>query len=84
MRAPEENELRVTVSEVHVPPGSTIGVGRGTDQNGREVFFGGDHRPMLHLLDAVNDGLEPEAHVDTYQLIEPAMYEAVRGGRDGW
>lgn len=61
--------MNITVSEVHVPLGSTIGVGRGTDDDGKTVWFGGDHRPMLDLMQAVQaEGPQP-AHVDSWQVV---------------
>lgn len=41
--------MRVRVTRVNIPDFSTIGVGYGTDQDGNEVRFGDDHRPMRDL-----------------------------------
>jgi hypothetical protein len=61
--------MLVTVNEVHVPLGSTVGVGRGTDPDGKAIWFGGDHRPMLDLMDAANGPEEVKASIDTWQVI---------------
>ncbi len=39
----------VTVSRVSIPAMSTIGHGWGTDEEGNEVHFVGDHRPMYNI-----------------------------------
>ncbi len=41
--------MRVTIKRIHIPAWSTIGYGYGTDENGKDVTFVGDHRPMRDL-----------------------------------
>ena len=43
----------IVVHRVHIPPLSTIGYGWGIDEDGDEVQFVGDHRPMRNIGEAV-------------------------------
>lgn len=43
----------VKVYRVHIPPMSTMGTGYGIDEEGNHVTFGGDHRPMRYLGEAM-------------------------------
>ena len=61
--------MLVLVNEIHVPIGSTIGVGRGKDPDGKTVWFGGDHRPMVGLMQAMEQGEQAMVSVDTWQVI---------------
>ena len=62
--------MLLTVSEIFVPAGSTIGVGRGKDPDGKTVWFGGDHRPMVGLMQAIKEsGRHQPVNVDTWQVI---------------
>lgn len=45
--------MTVTVSRISIPAMSTIGYGYGTDEDGNEVRFIGDHRPMRHIGEAM-------------------------------
>jgi len=61
--------MLVTVNEVHVPLGSTVGVGRGKGPDGKTIWFGGDYRPMLDLMDAANGPEEVKVSIGTWQVI---------------
>jgi hypothetical protein len=43
----------ITVTQISIPAMSTIGYGFGTDEDGNEVEFVGDHRPMRDIGDAI-------------------------------
>lgn len=49
---------QVTVRRVSIRPWSTVGFGWGTTEDGRTVRFLGDHRPMRHIGEAVEAGVE--------------------------
>lgn len=49
----------VKVDHVHIPAMSTIGVAHGTNANGEQVSFVGDHRPMRALGAALEQTQEP-------------------------
>jgi len=61
----------VTVDRVDVPPWSTMGYGYGVTDEGYRVEFGGDHRPMRHLQEALADG-PLTVDIETYQIIKYA------------
>ncbi len=52
--------MRVTVFAVSIPAMSTIGYGSGLDDEGNEVRFTGDHRPMRHIGEAVTSARKDE------------------------
>ena len=49
----------VHVTHVNIPAGSTIGHGYGRTEDGDEVIFGGDWRPMRDLGEALHGSSEP-------------------------
>lgn len=52
--------MKVQVEQVAIPDGSTIGFGMGTTDGGTvEVLFGGDHRAMQELGEAIAESPEP-------------------------
>lgn len=51
--------MTVYVERVSIPAMSTIGFGYGRDENGCEVTFYGDHRPMRELGEALIEAGEP-------------------------
>ncbi len=65
--------MRVTVYAVNVPAMSTIGYGSGLDDEGNEVRFTGDHRPMRHLGEAVaqatDDDELPRVRLEAWQIL---------------
>lgn len=69
--------MRVLVTNVHIPAWSTLGYGKGIDEEGDEVAFVGDHRPMRDLGEALRDSEEPiEAEVGDAQLIPVGAFPA--------
>lgn len=50
---------------------TTIGYGYGIDDEGHDVKFAGDHRPMRHLGEAIADADEP-VYVDLegWQILD--------------
>jgi len=64
----------VEVQEVRRPnePGPhTVLLGRGTDTlSGEEVIFAGDWRPMLGLQGALDQGEQPIAFIEAWQILE--------------
>jgi hypothetical protein len=72
--------MKVYVTDINVPGMSTVGFGRGTTEDGTEVAFVGDHRPMRTLGEALIDAEEPvEAQVDDSQLLPVQAYGAITG-----
>ena len=69
-----DDTIRVTVMSVDIPPMSTLGYGRGYDEQGRLVHFTGDHRSMHIIgeaLEAHNETREPTfADVPTYCILD--------------
>lgn len=68
--------VTVHVLEVNIPAMSTIGFAKGIDEDGNEVEFAGDHRPMRDIGEAVIRHLEdpenfepPACEVDEYQFL---------------
>ena len=49
----EGDVVNVTVYHVNIPAMSTIGYGDGKDEDGEDVSFVGDHRPMMHIGEAI-------------------------------
>lgn len=47
----------------------TIIVFTGTDDTGRTVRFGVDHRPAGHLLDRLREVGELDVHVEGWQIL---------------
>jgi hypothetical protein len=64
--------MKVEVHRVNIPAMSTIGYGWGTDvEDGSEVQFAGDHRPMRHLGEALAQASEPiEVELEDWQILE--------------
>ncbi len=65
--------MRVTVFAVSIPAMSTIGYGRGFNDQGNVVDFLGDHRPMYHLGKAV-----AQARNDELPVVKLARWQIVR------
>jgi hypothetical protein len=64
--------MLLTVTKVSIPAMSTIGYGTGIDDNGNEVKFIGDHRPMRHIGEAMRWAKhdEPvEVDVEDWQIV---------------
>ena len=61
--------LRVTVTRMDVTPGSTVGVGHGTDSMGRELSFGADWRCALAIREALQLGEQVEVHLEGWQVL---------------
>ena len=61
--------LRITVIRMEVTPGSTIGVGYGTDPDGRELSFGADWRCALAIYEALERGEPVQVSLDDWQII---------------
>jgi len=80
--------MRVLVTQVSIPAMSTVGIGRGTDPDGNEVAFGGDHRPMRAIGEALAESDEPiEVWVDDWQLVssfDETVKEVQRDVRQGY
>jgi len=57
----QHDGITVHVTRVNIPAMSTIGFGEGWTDQGQRVSFMGDHRPMRHLGEALED--EPIAVV---------------------
>jgi hypothetical protein len=60
-----ETFMRVKISRVELPEGSTVGFGYGKGTDGAEVAFCGDHRPMRDLVVALS---EPTASI--YAIVD--------------
>lgn len=80
--------MKVRVKEVRIPAGSTIGYGKAETEDGTEVEWVGDHRPMRHLAEAllardVEDDEEfIEIELEEWQILDKteaprAQYEAI-------
>lgn len=52
--------MTITVTRVNIPAMSTIGYGFGTDEDGNEVEFVGDHRPMRDIGEAIARARTPD------------------------
>ena len=57
----------VAVHEV-IPQGS-VAIGVGTDEEGREVRFAGDHRPMAHLAEHIEVEGPTDVEVEDWQIL---------------
>lgn len=57
----------VTVHEV-APQGS-VAIGIGTDEDGREVRFGGDHRPMSYLAEHIEAEGPTDVEIEDWQVL---------------
>jgi hypothetical protein len=47
--------MTVTVYSINIPDMSTIGYGSGVNDEGKRVRFVGDHRPMRHIGEAMQN-----------------------------
>lgn len=61
--------MKVQVTDVTYEAGSTIAIGYGTDEDGKQVRFAGDWRPMRDIAQALNIGEYVEVEVADWQLI---------------
>jgi len=62
--------MTLTLNQVSILAGSTIGFGLGVDEDGRRVRFAGDHRPLRHLGEALAVAEEPIlVEVDDWQVL---------------
>ncbi len=64
----------VTVFAVHIEPMSTIGCGKGYDEEGNVIAFLGDHRAMRHIGEAIQaalsvDDLPVVTDLESWQVI---------------
>ena len=69
--------MKIKVNEIRIPAMSTVGYGRGTDSDGNEVHWVGDHRPMRELAEAVEAGVLQdtdeaiEIDLEDWQILDP-------------
>ena len=64
------NTRLIAVTRVSIPAMSTIGYGRGVDDQGNLVRFAGDHRPLRQLGEALAAATEPiEVEVADWQAL---------------
>lgn len=63
-----------TVERIESDHGSII-VGIARDSEGKLWRFGGDHRPMQHIVDALAAGELVEVELDDWQLLGPVAEE---------
>lgn len=61
--------LRVTVTEMDLTPGSAIGVGKGSDPEGRELSFGADWRCALAISEALQRGEEVTVWLEGWVVL---------------
>jgi len=61
--------IRLTLTHVSLVPGSTIAHGRGTAEDGAEVSFAGDWRPLAHLADLLAAGETVQVHIFEHQIL---------------
>lgn len=62
--------MLVTVNEIMVSSGITVALGFGVEEGtGKAVVFGGDHRAMLIIRQALTAGGPIRAEVDGWQLL---------------
>lgn len=62
--------MLVTVNKIMVSSGITVGLGFGVEEgSGQAVVFGGDHRAMLLIQQALTAGGPIRAEVDAWQLL---------------
>jgi hypothetical protein len=61
--------MLVFAESVHLN-GSSVGFGRGVDEEGNEVFFAGGWRAMYALGEAIEEAGEPlEVHLEEWQVL---------------
>lgn len=62
--------MKLKVTEIRIPPMSTVGYGEGIDEEGRTVSWVGDHRPMRELAEAL-EGVDTfiEIELEDWQLL---------------
>jgi hypothetical protein len=69
--------VKIKVNEIRIPAESTVGYGRGIDEDGNEIHWVGDHRPMRQLAEAIESGvLEDtdefiELDLEDWQILDP-------------
>jgi hypothetical protein len=63
--------MKLKVTEIRIPPMSTVGYGEGIDESGRKISWVGDHRPMRELAEVVDDATEDfiEIELEDWQLL---------------
>ena len=61
--------LKITVTRMEVSPGSTVGVGHGTDPRDREILFGADWRCALAIAAALDAGEVVEVYLEVWQVL---------------
>ena len=62
--------ITVYCTQVKIPAMSTVGYGRGVDDQGRLISFVGDHRSMRHVGHAVELEGEVPVEIEGYQIVE--------------
>lgn len=70
--------MRVKVKQIRIPAGSTIGYGKAVTEDGTEIEWAGDHRPMRHLAEALEEGDDGaflrdefiELDIEDWQLLD--------------
>ncbi len=62
--------MRIDVYHVSYTSGDTVAVGRGTEEDGREITFAGDWRPMLGIAEAISAEEAPvSVEIEDYQVL---------------
>lgn len=67
--------MRVTVESVFYRGGS-LAVGKGANEQGEDVYFGGDWREMRDIGNAIDAGEEVQIELESWQLISFEQYMA--------
>jgi len=71
--------MTLTLNQVSIPAGSTIGYGQGIDDEGRHVRFAGDHRHLRQLGEALAGADEPIlVEVEPWQVLSIETLESGR------
>lgn len=62
--------MEIRVEQILVPAGSSVGYGVGTTDDGTvEVIFAGDHRAMVLMWQALDEGSEVVAEVPEWAVL---------------
>jgi len=61
--------MNVNVTRISIPAWSTIGYGVGTTDEGEEIAFIGDQRPMRHIGEALAAGETVSVDINEDQLV---------------
>lgn len=61
--------MRVRVTNINIPAWSTVGFGKGVDENGEDVKFVGDHRAMLNIGRSLGSDEPVEVELEDWQVV---------------